>query len=256
MSEPKMTLADFELWQIEAYLDGEAQPQVAAFLSANPTALAHLQQEARRTAPLQQSLYRFDCPSPEMLQAYHLGDLTGGGRRQFEEHLQWCPQCSAELADLRAFVGDAAVAPVPASLLATIQQNLQTQLDQLTAGLRIVVATLVTPNTPALAGVALRSDRTDAAPLHFLYEAETLDITMMAHRQSDGTYYLDGQLFTMTPLPDMTVTLTAATPTTPVMRPTVTNTGSFTVRNLRPDGYQMVVTLPDRAIVVPNLLLA
>ncbi|MFZ4656043.1 MAG: anti-sigma factor family protein [Caldilineaceae bacterium] len=256
MNEAKRTLADFELWEIEAYLDGEPMPHLAAFLTENPATLNHLQQEARRTARLQQSLYRFDCPPPETLQGYSLGDLTGARRRGFEEHLQQCPQCSAELAQLRTFVGEAAVALTPTSLLATVQQNLHAQIENALTGLRILIATLVTPDGPALAGVALRRERADDAPLLFLYEAETLDINIMAHRQSDGQYHLQGQLFTVTPLRDATITLAAATATTPVIRTTLTDTTSFTVTDLPPDGYQLVVTLPDSAVVIPNLLLA
>ena len=260
MSEAKRTLADFEPWEIEAYLDGEPMPHVAAFLAANPAVLTQLQQETQRTARLQQSLYRFDCPPPETLQAYSLGDLMGERRRGFEEHVQLCPQCSAEFADLRAFVGDAvgdaAPALITASLLTTVQQNLQEQVENVMAGLRIMIATLITPSGPALAGVALRSDRADNAPLMFLYEAESLDINLLAHRQSDGNYQLHGQLFTTTPLHAAAVTLTAVSPTLPVIRTSVTNAGSFTVTNLHPDGYQVVVTLSDHAVVIPNLLLA
>lgn len=257
MNDRATTPADFQPWELEAYLDGEDLPHVAEFLAHNPAVLAELRQTQARTGELHKTLYRFDCPDPDLLQAYHWGELDSPVRRQLEAHLQECPQCSAEVASFQAFVDEPLPAVQGQSILSTVQQTLREQMQALVDSVRIVVATVVTPATPQMAGVALRSEPHAATmSQQLLFEVEGVDISIMAHQPLKGVYRLDGQLFTATPIATATFTLTAASPSVTAVTGAITVTGSFSAANLPPGDYHLVLNLADQAIVVPNLVLA
>ena len=256
MSHQYRSLGDFEAWEVEAYLDGVALPHLADFLARNPAATATLRREQQQNHRLQSALYRFDCPSPATLQAYEWAELAASVHQSVANHLQHCPQCSAELVALHAF----AVEPLPVTAAQTAtapaQPGLLEQLQGLVEQVRLVVATLVTPGGPQLAGAAQRSGgRGGAAPTQLLFEADNTDVSLLIQQGANGVYRVDGQLFAPAPLIDTQYTLTSAAPDTLPVTGAVTPTGVFTQTDLPAGVYQLIVKLPDRAIIVPNLTL-
>lgn len=255
MSHQYTTLGDFEPWEVEAYLDGEDLPHLAEFLARNPVAAATLRREQVQNRRLHSLLYRFDCPSPATLQAYDWQELQPSVHQAVANHLPHCPQCRAELAALHAFAGERL--PVTTTQSVPAQPGWLEQLQGLVAQVRLVVATLVTPGGPPLAGVALRSAAMPAAlPTQLLFEADNTDVSLLIQPQADGAYRIDGQLFAPTPLADTHYTLTSAVLEAQPLTGEVTATGAFTLTHLPVGVYQLIVKLPDRAIVVPNLTLS
>lgn len=252
MSHQYQSLADFADWEVEAYLDGEDLPHLAAFLARNPAAAATLRREQAQQHRLQNTLYRFDCPSPATLQAYDWGELAGASHQAVTIHLHHCPQCSAELAALHAFAAE----PLPEmTTQTTTQPGLLEQLQGLVEQVRLVVATLVRPGGPQLSGVALRSAG-PTGPTQLLFEADNTDFSLLIQQQPNGAYRIDGQLFTATPLTNAHYTLTSAAPDRQPLTGAISPTGAFTQMDLPAGLYQLIVRLPDRAIVAPNLSLA
>ncbi|MCE7984719.1 MAG: hypothetical protein DYG89_26405 [Caldilinea sp. CFX5] len=256
MSQPYRSLADFEPWEVEAYLDGEDLPHLAEFLARNPAAAAALRREQAQQRRLQSTLYRFDCPSPATLQAYAWGELPAHTHQAVAHHLQQCPQCSGELAARRAFAAEAL--PMTAAQPAPSQPGLLEQLQGLAEQVRLVVATLVTPRGPQLAGVALRSAAATATatPMQLLFEADNTDVSLLIQQGARGAYRIDGQLFAPAALTDTYFTLAGATPDALPLTGAVTATGAFTQTDLPAGVYQLIIKLPDRAIVIPNLTLS
>lgn len=257
MSHQYRSLGDFADWEVEAYLDGEDLPHLAAFLAANPTAMAALHAEQARAAAFHKTLYRFDCPSPLLLQTYHLGELAITVQRQVTAHLEQCPQCSAEVAALQAFVDGAVATANRPSWLTTLREELaekaQTVVTGLRTGMNVVVAKLVTPNPPPFAALAVRG--APVAPL-LLFTVDDMEITLTFQQQNSSRYAMDGQIFAATLLHNATFTLTPAEPDQAMTMGVVSDTGTFVVNDLPAGLYQLVFTLAEQSIVIPNLLVA
>lgn len=276
MTEQYSSLADFEAWEIEAYLDGEPVDHLAAFLAQNPAAQAEFAEQKARTGQLCGALFRFDCPEPPLLQAYQWHELDAEPRQQFEAHLHQCPHCRAELAALEAFADE----PLSEGILwaeqeaetaetvrrttstATTQPGIWDHLQAWIDQVRVVVATLATPGGPQFAGVALRGETTAhstgtaGAPSEMLlFEADEADISLVVNRRPDGTYRIDGQIFATVPLETAHFVFTSADRETSPVTGAVSNTGTFVAGRLSAGVYQLVLKLPNQAIVIPNLSL-
>lgn len=94
--------------ELLAYLDSEADNQVTAHVEQCP----HCRQRGQRLADLQgrltAALYRVTCPSPLELGEYHLGVLPRERMAAVSRHLEGCPHCSREVAQLQAYLGELA----------------------------------------------------------------------------------------------------------------------------------------------------
>src|SRR5262245_19268329 len=92
--------------QITAALDGEADPAALAHLAQCPSCSARLADARRFERRAQRRLYRWDCPSSQLLGDYHLGLVTPGDERTVRRHLAQCARCAEELEELRRFLVD------------------------------------------------------------------------------------------------------------------------------------------------------
>jgi len=234
-------------WELEAYADGEAPPRVVEHLERCPACRARLAEQVAFERRLRHSLYRFDCPSPDLLRDYHWGYLPTAERRRVEAHLETCPHCAAELADLAGFVTVERTSPSSA-LLARARQA--------AAQARLVVARLVSPG-PCLAP-ALRGETREV----LLFDAEGFALSVNLEQEDTGAYTLFGQVLSpVSPAPPVYggavgyARLTAREEgMAPVQTPLDAN-GGFALPDLRPGVYQLVVRLPEQRIVVPTLAL-
>lgn len=88
------------------YLDGEADPMVAAHLEK----CSHCRERAGRLGRLQErmraEMYRIDCPTSLELGEYQLGMLADAQARTIARHLKECPLCSREVSQLKTYLGD------------------------------------------------------------------------------------------------------------------------------------------------------
>jgi len=94
--------------QLLTYVDGEADRNVATHLEQCPYCLGKARQLARLQKRLTRRLYRLTCPSPAELGEYHLGMLDAAQGATIAQHLQECPHCTREVAQLRSYLSELA----------------------------------------------------------------------------------------------------------------------------------------------------
>lgn len=259
MKKQYRSLDDFAAWELDAYADGETMPHVAAFLEQNPAVKANWLQQQARSAQLQHALHRFDCPDPEQLRDFFWHMLPKREQQALASHVQQCPHCSAELAHLQSFIGQADPAwqaqPAAAPSASTLAERIQALADQM----RLVIATLVTPLTPQMATVALRGAATPAqlteSPNNLLFEAEGADINLTVEKDAQGLLNLAGQIFTLEADAPTGGKLVAADPTLAPQPIVVDEAGTFVLAGVPAGAYQLLLFFPQQAIVVPNLVL-
>jgi hypothetical protein len=90
--------------QLLAYIDGEAGTAVASHVEACPDCRERAQALAQLQNALQARLYRLTCPAPETLGDYQLSLLAVEQAIQIAQHLQECPHCTREIAQLREYL--------------------------------------------------------------------------------------------------------------------------------------------------------
>ena len=94
--------------QLLTYVDGEADRNVATHLEQCSYCLEKARQLARLQKRLTRRLYRLTCPSPAELGEYHLGMLDAAQGATIAQHLQECPHCTREVAQLRSYLSELA----------------------------------------------------------------------------------------------------------------------------------------------------
>jgi anti-sigma factor RsiW len=110
--------------QLSAALDHEATPDVTNHLAICASCAARLQAAQHTEQSLRSVLNRWDCPPPQALAEYHLGQPSAEEQRAIMRHIETCARCSAEIAELVLFMRDeqsvaAPVEPQPARRPAT-----------------------------------------------------------------------------------------------------------------------------------------
>jgi anti-sigma factor RsiW len=100
--------------QVNSVLDGVADPAVLRHLEVCPYCSRRVEQARRVDEMLKQRLNRWDCPTPQALRDYHFSLLSAPEEAHIRQHLEDCPHCQAELAELHAFLGqEQALEPQP-----------------------------------------------------------------------------------------------------------------------------------------------
>ncbi len=89
-----------------AYLDGEADQNVAAHLEQCSHCRERAQQLGRLQKRMGAEMYRIACPTPLELGEYHLGVLAGARAKAVAQHLDDCPHCMREVSQLKTYLGD------------------------------------------------------------------------------------------------------------------------------------------------------
>jgi hypothetical protein len=112
------------------YLDGEANSAEAQTIDASEEMLQRSQQLASEQKMWQSALYRVQCPSSITLGEFNLQLLSHAEKRTVEAHVDTCPLCTGELAEMKSFMGE------------TAQNKLKEILE---SGKRIVAELLETP---------------------------------------------------------------------------------------------------------------
>jgi hypothetical protein len=87
------------------YIDGEANSAEAQTIEASEELLQRSQQLASEQKMWQSALYRVECPSSIVLGEYNLQLLSHAEKSTVAGHLNTCPLCTSELAELKNFVG-------------------------------------------------------------------------------------------------------------------------------------------------------
>ena len=157
------------------YLDGKATAEVAAHIKR----CSHCRERAHRLARLQDRmttrLYRITCPSPHELGEYHLAMLPAAQMEAIRQHLDECPHCRSEIAQLEGY-------------LAELEPTLQLRpLEQVVDRVRVLVARLISggPGTsfpgqlavaPATLGPTATAVRGDESEAPRIYQADEVQV--------------------------------------------------------------------------------
>lgn len=80
-----------------AAVDGDADEVTQEFLRTHPHAACEVEMMRQVQGYLRARLYRFFCPSSDLLMEYRLGFLEPDQRAAIAEHLATCPHCAREL---------------------------------------------------------------------------------------------------------------------------------------------------------------
>ena len=216
------------------------------------------------------ALYRFDCPSPEMLHRYYWDELDAADRKALKVHLGNCEPCTLQLEQLQTLMADDDITEALRGVqtvsenpiergIAAVSEGVQNALDGMGRALDdmgYVIATLVTPSAD-LAPLALRSAKSapilsaeDATSLTF--EAGDNTLSLVLQREPDSTLRLAGQLLSIEPLGEGAVKL-MADESDESHEASLDDAGSFFLLHLQPDHYQLTVFLEATTIIIPRL---
>jgi hypothetical protein len=97
--------------ELSAILDGVFDDTIRDHISRCPACAGRLA-EMRQMDTLFSHLHRFECPSPQQIADLHLGYLDAGQAQVVRQHLETCPRCQDELAQLRDFLESQSEEPV------------------------------------------------------------------------------------------------------------------------------------------------
>jgi len=183
---------------------------------------------------LHQALYRFDCPSAHTLGEYQLGLLPVEQQTALAAHAVDCDACRAELTTLRNFLQTPISAPEP-----------------MLSRARRVLAALMTP-APRTAYGGLRGA---AQPAVRVYEVEDITVTI---GPGQGPGSLIGLLMVTSLAPEdlvgRTVRLLASDGAPRAAA--LDDIGNFEFDGLPPGPSSLELELPDRLLVVEDVLIA
>jgi anti-sigma factor RsiW len=278
--------------ELLAYIDGaQVRPAVVAHISHCQHCSSQLATYQRVDRKLIQRLYRWDCPTNQVLGEYQLGLLSSGQAAGVQDHLRRCVLCAAEVAMLTNFLANdpllvrleggvgAGLAPAPApttqhvlnhSHISHAVRNARHVLEEwYTEGIastRRVVATLLS-SQPRLAYQRDISDATAQWPRR--YSAEGLTISLQVERtpqhahqraslQLIGFVTSDGGA--LEELQGISVSLLSQTKVgdgnaQAVHSQTIDDLGNFLFSALEPDTYMLEFQLPQRVVAIEQILL-
>jgi len=245
--------------QLLTWLDGDADQGVSRHLVKCPHCSAkavHLHLvEARLTA----ALYRSSCPSPLALGEYRLGTLARGETTAITRHVAECPHCQREFAQLQSFLADLAPLQEP-TLLADAAERIRVLIARLVGGLGSAVSGALSAPQPALAPAYAGTRGGTGGPA--VYEAEDAQVMLVAQPgAAAGRFELLGLLIGadpggVPPQPDsatggFTAHLWRNAGIVAVVP--VDDGGNFTIPDLAPGVYELVLGGPGQEIYIENL---
>jgi hypothetical protein len=264
--------------ELLAYIDGvPVRPAVLAHLAHCQYCSSRLATYQRMDRKLIQRLYRWDCPTNEILGEYQLGLLSGEQAAGVGDHLKRCALCAAEVVILTNFMANdpLIVEPVPiSSQVATNSHNSHSLRDakhmlekwstEGIASIRRIVATLLSEQ-PRLAYQRDIIDTTAQWPRR--YSAEGLTISLQVertpqHAHQRGSLQLLGFVTSdgkaLEELQGTSVLLSSQTKVgddQAVRSQVIDELGNFLFSALEPDTYLLEFQLPEGVVAIEQLSL-
>jgi len=219
---------------------------------------------------LTSKLYRWDCPSNQVLGEYQLGLLSNKLATAVKMHLSTCMLCAAEVATLSEFLANDPLLverpPAKVTVLPTALTNhrpargAERVLEQLrersSTGVRRIVASLV-PQQPRLAF------QRDTGPIGLWprrYTAEDVSISVQVERGTSRTEALQLIGFvtrlgaTLEALQGTPVLLSSQARTVDTQN--IDELGNFVFSSISPATYTLELQFPESTIVIDQLPVA
>ncbi len=219
-----------------AFVDDEAPGHIGEAIRADPASRAAADSYAQSQRRLRERLYRFDCPSPQLLGEYDLGLLAPSERTRVAAHVVDCPRCTAEMRMLRDFMASAdAATPVGA-----------------VERMRRIVATLLPP-PPLVSPYASLRGADDATTRTYRAGDVTITLDMGAPVRRGrtsliGLIWRDGDDLTA-----IAGSMVALLRDGDSAQTTIDEVGNFAFDDTTPGTYRLEVTLGDDCITIEGV---
>ncbi len=225
------------------YLDGEASRQIVEHIEKCPHCHQRAERLAHMTNNLKTRLFRATCPTSVELGEYHLGMLSQDQTASVAEHLGICPHCRQELEQLESYMAD---------LEPTLEPSRLTQVKE---RVKVLIANLIDRGgaagpglTPLPAGI--RGDDEEGPRT---YQADDIEIMLDVQADTDqpDRRVILGLITGLDTPDDMEVHVWRADQL--LTTAGVDDLGNFSVPNLAPATYELIVSGPDIEVHIQDL---
>lgn len=223
-----------------AYLDGEAESQIAAQIEESTEHLNRAKELARLQNRLMTRLYRRICPESTELGEYHLNLLSKKHAWAIKQHVAECPHCSRELAQLREFLGEERPTLEPA-----LAEQMKELVAQLVSGPRKGGLSGVIGQSPVF---GLRGDKQDAQ----IYEADGVQVIIDIQKDAERPS-LKNMLGLITGIRAQAYQINLYFEGEPVANTQVDDAGNFVVSAISSGEYQLTISGPGVEIQILSL---
>ncbi len=218
----------FEAWQLDMIASGDAPPEWVE--AANDYInQEHLEMIRREEQQLFEKLYRVTCPEPLALGEWHLGLLEESAFDKVSAHLNQCPHCQEELAQLiENLERPLRLREAPASLVKRIVLTLQTMMGN---------------GGAPIARAALRGNSWTVC-----YASGNYMVSLTQQTHPSGIALMGSLL-------SPTTTGRAALRQGAAVRydAPLSQSATFTFDGVTPGKYDLIIEVPDAELVVPDL---
>ncbi len=233
--------------QLGAYVEGEATRDITEHIAHCPPCQQRATRLAQQQRRLAAALYRAACPSSLELGEYQLHLLSPGQMQTIQAHLQSCPHCNRELAELRGFLADEpALSPIETGpgFLAPLRVLIAQLVDHVTQ------ANPFGGPTPALAGLRGTPEE------QYVYTADEIQVILEV---KDDPEHLDrrvilGLILGLVLSEPGEVQLYQAQQA--LARSEIDELGNFVCSALPPGIYELVIRSGDVEVQIPNFHVA
>lgn len=224
-----------------AYIDGEADHHVAAHLKRCSYCREKTQRLARLQGQLTARLYRLMCPSTITLGEYHLGILPRDQAQAVAQHMAQCPHCTRETAQLQNYLDELA------SDLAfnPWKQKVKVLIAQLVPGKRENRRLEQLVFTPTL------SVRGEEQGL-YLYQANGIQVFVEVQDDAEQRGH-KVVLGVVTGMDDRELMARLSQAERRVATAPVDDLGNFTISNLAPGSYALILASPEVEVHIQDL---
>lgn len=257
--------------ELVAYLAGETvRPSVVEHIKQCQRCASQVARYNRMELQLMSKLYRWDCPSNQVLGEYQIGLLAQDQVAAVKNHLNMCVLCAAEVVALEKFLAhdpmliettsltaDAISVPAASANNHRSVQGKKRVLDQVReqslAGARRIIATLLPPQ-PRLA----YQRSTSAAPAQWprRYEAEDVSISIQLEQEANYKHNLQLVGFVTrkgTSLAALEGSIVQLSASGTIYTQTIDELGNFVFPKLAPATYGLELQLPEAIVVIDQL---
>jgi hypothetical protein len=262
--------------ELLAYLAGEyVRPTVVQHLARCQSCTMRLASYRRIESKLTNKLYRWDCPSNQILGEYQLGLLNQEQTIAIKRHLIGCVRCTAEVTMLTEFLANdpMLVERVPAlsnNAASTVpsrnhssgsgrdaKQVLDQLRDQAKAGVRRIAASLLPPAPRPAYGVRGTDPNLPGLQWPRRYAAEGVNVSVQVERgpgrqnelQLIGLVTRKGS--PLEALQGIPVRLLSSTNTLYTQQ--IDDLGNFVFAPVVPETYTLELQFPDGVVVIDQL---
>jgi len=225
--------------QLMAYLDDEANPEIARHLEKCSYCRKKAEALDRLQKRLTSQLYRITCPSPTELGEYHLRTLPASQMLIVSQHLRECPHCVREISQLDEFLVELTPPPglIKSARVLIARLIKKPGTDQDTEGFL---------GAPAIAGV--RGEEEEP----FIYQTDGIQIVIDVQEDLEQVG-LKTLLGLVTGLETNEFTIQVSQGDQVIATASVDEIGNFIIPHLSPGHYKLILSGPNMELHVQSL---